>query len=157
VFLTAEPTGGKIGAFIRHVLAGKEKVDPKTLALLFTADRAEHLRVEVEPALSAGKIVVSERYVHSTVAYQTAQGVDRDWIKSLNSFARKPDVTFLLDVDPTLGANRSKRTEIFENKEFLSKVRAEYLRDAGDLIIVDVSKPAELVFADIKAKLSPLL
>ena len=57
--LTAEPTKNKLGIFIRKILAGTEKVDPKTLALLFTADRYEHLETEIKPALSDGKIVIS--------------------------------------------------------------------------------------------------
>ncbi|MFH1789167.1 MAG: dTMP kinase [Candidatus Altiarchaeota archaeon] len=156
-FLTMEPTGGKIGVFLRQILAGEEKVDPQTLALLFTADRVEHLRTEVEPALAQGKIVISERYAHSTIAYQAAQGVDRDWIMSINSFAPNPDVTFYLDVDPTMGAGRSDRAEIFENAAFLAKVREEYLRMTDYLTVVDASKTADEVFLEIKSKLSQAL
>ena len=157
VFLTAEPTAGKIGVFLRQILAGREHVDPKTLALLFTADRAEHLRTEVEPALAAGKIVVSERYHYSTIAYQAAQGVDKQWLISLNSFARKPDVTLLLDVDPALGASRSSRAEIFENEGFLKKVRAEYLALREQMTVIDASAPVDVAFSQIRSRLAPLV
>lgn len=156
-FLTMEPTGGKIGVFLRQILAGEEKVDPKTLALLFTADRVEHIRTEVEPALAEGKIVISERYAYSTIAYQAAQGVDRDWIMSLNSFALNPDISFLLDVDPAAGAGRSERAEIFENESFLRGVRQEYLRMTDYLTVVDASKKVDEVFLELKSKLSAAL
>lgn len=154
VFLTTEPTCGKIGILIRQILSGEEKVDPKALALLFTADRIEHIKKEVEPALSDGKVVVSERYAHSTIAYQSVQGVSKDWLIELNAFALNPDVTFLLDVDPTVSAERSDQAEIFENAEFLAKVRREYL-DMGDHVsVVDASKPEDMVFVEIKQKLA---
>ncbi|MFH0859979.1 MAG: dTMP kinase [Candidatus Altiarchaeota archaeon] len=97
VILTAEPTKGDIGEYIREILSSKKIVDPITLALLFTADRREHLMNEIEPALKAGKIVISERYFYSTICYQAAQGVNWEWLVSINEFARKPDVSIFLD------------------------------------------------------------
>ncbi|MFH1834625.1 MAG: dTMP kinase [Methanobacteriota archaeon] len=157
VFLTSEPTCGKTGVFIRQILSGEEKVDPKTLALLFTADRAEHLKREVEPALADGKIVISERYYHSTIAYQAAQSVERGWLVQINSFARKPDVTFLLDLEPRMGAERSDQAEIFENAEFLKKVRAEYLKLSGEMVVVNAAKSPQEVLELMKSRLSGLV
>jgi dTMP kinase len=102
VLLTAEPTCNRIGTFIREILSGSEKVDPKTLALLFTADRCEHLKNEIVPALSEGRIVVSERYYHSTIAYQSAQGVNREWLFDINHFVLEPTLTIFLDVKPEI-------------------------------------------------------
>jgi len=149
VVLTAEPTKNEIGKFIREVLAGNHEVDAKTLALLFTADRYEHLKTLVEPALKEGKIVVSERYYYSTIAYQEAQGVERRWLIEMNKFARKPDITIVLDVDPKLGAGRTTTQEIFEKEEFLTKVRDNYMKFDEDLFKIDGEQSKEDVFSDI--------
>jgi dTMP kinase len=149
VLLTAEPTEGRIGRFIREVLSGREVVDPKTLALLFTADRYEHLQNVVEPALRGGKLVVSERYYHSTIAYQNAQGVDWNWLFDLNRHARKPDLTILLDVKPKKGVSRTRTNEIFEEVEFLQRVRDNYLK-FPDVVKVDTSRPVQEVQSDVQ-------
>jgi len=156
VLLTAEPTENRIGKFIREILSGKEDVDPKTLALLFTADRVEHLRSEVEPALAEGKIVISERYYHSTISYQAAQGVDKDWLTKLNSLAREPDLTILIDSDPTIATKRTITGEIFEKEEFLEKVRQNYL-EFDDIARIDGNRPIEDVFNDVKKTISRVM
>lgn len=150
VVLTAEPTKNEIGKFIREVLSGTHEVDAKTLALLFTADRYEHLKTVVEPALNEGKVVISERYYHSTIAYQEAQGVPRQWLLELNKFARKPDITVVLDVDPKLGAGRTTTQEIFEKEDFLSKVRDNYMKFDAEVFKIDGEQSKEDVFSDIK-------
>lgn len=148
VLLTAEPTRGRIGEFIREILSGSMEVEPTTLALLFTADRAEHV-TEVEKALGSGKTVVSERYFHSTVAYQSAQGVDRDWLLQLNGFAPEPDLLLFLDVDPGESAVRTTTGEIFETTEFLSRVREEYMK--FDLRTIDTGRPRDAVQEQIRS------
>lgn len=150
VILTAEPTKGRIGLFIREILGGRHEVNPKTLALMFTADRYEHLGEEVEPAIGRGDIVISERYYHSTIAYQAAQGVDRGWLIDLNKFAPKPDITLYLDVKPKTGAGRTKTGEIFENPAFLEKVRDNYRKFDSEMVKVDAERPIKEVFNDIK-------
>lgn len=129
VLLTAEPTKGFIGQAIRMILSGKIDVSSQTLALLFTADRAEHLDKVIRPALAKGEIVVCERYYYSTVAYQSAQGVSQQWIMDLNSFAPEPDLVVLLDIPPEEALPRIRRDkEVFEVLEFQKKV-AEALLD----------------------------
>lgn len=152
VLLTAEPTCGKIGVFLREVLSGRIAVDPKTLALLFTADRYEHLASEVEPALRRKMTVVSERYYHSTICYQAAQGVPWKWLIGLNSFARKPDYTFLIDVPPREAVKRKTSREIFEEAEFLEKVRDNYLKLNSGVIKIDGRQKPEKVFGEIKTR-----
>jgi dTMP kinase len=156
VLLTAEPTRNEIGQFIRKVLSGSHEVDPKTLALLFTADRYEHLRNEVLPALKERKIVLSERYYPSTIAYQEAQGVPREWLVEINKFARKPDLVIFLDVEPEGGVARTETGEIFEEVKFLKKVRKNYL-EFDDVIRIDANKSRELIFGEIKNKLADLI
>jgi dTMP kinase len=149
VFLTAEPTDGRVGQLIREVLSGQVRVDPKTLALLFTADRVEHVK-EIRQALEEGITVVSDRYYYSTVAYQAAQGVDRQWLLELNKFALKPNLVIWLDVDPAVSAGRTSTGEIFEKKEFLEKVRGEYKR-FPTMKKVDSSRQKETVQEEIRA------
>jgi len=149
VLLTAEPTEGRIGKFIREILQGTEEVDPKTLTLLFTADRYEHLTNKVEPAQALGKIAVSERYYHSTIAYQQAQGVDRDWIIELNRFAPKPDLVFLIDSPVADAVARTSTDEIFERQDFLEKVRDNYL-EFDDVVKIDGRKSADHIFEKIR-------
>jgi dTMP kinase len=135
VLLTAEPTRNVIGSCVREVLASGEEVDPRALALMFTADRYEHLKKEVEPALAAGRIVVSERYYYSTVAYQAAQGVDLQWLKDVNAYAlqNKPDLAFLLDVSPSFALPKIQEKDkkfldhLAELRKHAEEMRKQYL------------------------------
>src|SRR5262245_50796325 len=102
VHLTREPSDGPVGKLLREMLAGGhapagQRIDPTTMALLFAADRADHLQREVLPALARGAIVVSDRWYHSSLAYQ-GEGEERAWIRTLNARARRPDLTVILDV-----------------------------------------------------------
>ena len=128
VLLTGEPSHGKIGKLLRIYL--KEETLPIVDALLFIADRAEHLEKTVKPALDAGKIVICERYYYSTLAYQAAQGIERDWLMELNAFALEPDLVLLLDLTPEQAYQRTSSQEKFENVAFLRKVRQQYLQIA---------------------------
>jgi dTMP kinase len=126
VFYTEEPSRGRIGRLLREYLK-----DESTLSLadafLFAADRAEHLQHEILPAIEEGKIVICERYKFSSFAYQSVQGQAIKMLKDIHFFAPDPDLTILLDLDPTVGVERCSRGEKFENKEFLTKVRNSYL------------------------------
>ncbi|HHQ45028.1 MAG TPA: dTMP kinase [Candidatus Altiarchaeales archaeon] len=136
VVLTAEPTNSKTGMWIREVLGGKATADPETLALLFTADRSQHVKSLILPALDSEKIVVCERYYYSTIAYQAAQGVSWSWLVKINEFAPKPDLTILLDIPLDAAVSRYSGDEIFEKREFLAKVRENYYK-FGDMVSVD--------------------
>jgi dTMP kinase len=155
VLLTAEPTKGKIGKMIRKVLSGDVSLEPAALALLFAADRVEHVK-EIQAALDASKIVVCERYYHSNIAYQGAQGVDRQWLLKINEFAPKPDLVFLLDLDPKAGAQRTDTNEIFENEDFLSRVRSGYL-NFRDMRIVYSSRPINEVESELRSAVEAVL
>lgn len=104
--LTREPSDGPVGRLLREILAGKHaSTDATTLSLLFAADRADHVQREVAPALAAGRVVISDRWVHSSLAYQGA-GEERAWIAELNKRARRPDLTLFLRVAPEVAAAR---------------------------------------------------
>ncbi len=101
---------------------------PEVIALLFAADRVDHLRDEVEPALAAGKVVISDRYVHSSVAYQGAE-CDIDWVVEVNARARMADQVIFLEV-PVVEClrridERGER-ELFERRETLEAVGRRY-------------------------------
>jgi len=130
VFLTAEPTDNRIGKFIKEILSSEEILSPETLSLLFSADRYEHIKQEIEPALKDNKIVISERYYYSTIAYQSAQGVDMKWLKEINSFAMKmkPDLAIFLDIRPELATPKIREKDR-KFREIMEKSYKKY-RDA---------------------------
>ena len=148
---TAEPSGSIVGKFIKTTLA-TEKISPEVEALLFAADRCEHLKTEILPSLESGKVVVCDRYLYSSLAYQGAQGVDVNWIKTINKFAVKPDIAFCLDIPPDVALGRIKRKKtVLERLDLQEKVRARYLELVrnGELILVDSNRPSEQVKTDI--------
>ncbi|MFP3288925.1 MAG: dTMP kinase [Candidatus Micrarchaeota archaeon] len=131
VLLTKEPTQNIIGGIIRAVLKGDLKLSSQTLQLLFAADRANHLEKEILPALKKGFIVISDRYLFSSVAYGASAGLDREWLLKINEKFRMPDITIFLDVKPETCIKRISESrfnfELFEQEEKLRKVREEYL------------------------------
>ncbi|RLG10705.1 MAG: dTMP kinase [Thaumarchaeota archaeon] len=156
---TREPTGGPYGRLLRRLAHGR-RVDPRVEALLFAADRLYHLERIVEPLLGEGYVVVSDRYLHSSLAYQGASVGDLGWVEELNRFARRPDLGILLDVRPEVGLGRLRgRRSRFEREEFLGRVREVYLRyvDRGDLLRVDAEKPLEEVFSEVAGIVEDLL
>jgi dTMP kinase len=146
---TAEPSRGQVGRFIRkHCLHGSRRVSPFVEALLFAADRFEHVKDEIKPALNEGKVVVSDRYVYSSMAYQGAADVDLEWIGKINVHAVRPDLALYLDVEPTAVVRRLKRKKsVMENLETQQRVRRVYMRlvERGDLVRVDGSKSKSAV------------
>ncbi len=143
-FRTMEPSNGVIGRFIRHSLLRSQKTDPEIEALLFAADRFDHLHYEILPSLKRGRVVVSDRYFHSSLAYQGAQGVDLDWIRELNSFAIKPDLSIYLDLPPDIGLQRKRGpSSVLEKFELQKKVREAFLQlaSSGEMILVDANGP----------------
>ncbi|MFP3278720.1 MAG: dTMP kinase [Candidatus Micrarchaeota archaeon] len=131
VLLTKEPTQNIIGGIIRAVLKGDLKLSSQTLQLLFAADRANHLEKEILPALKKGFIVISDRYLFSSVAYGASAGLDREWLLKINEKFRMPDITIFLDVKPETCIKRISESrfnfELFEQEEKLRKVREEYM------------------------------
>lgn len=146
---TCEPSTGNVGALIRGALEHRLQddtgepvvLDWVTLALLFAADRADHVHRSVNPALLAGRSVVSDRYDLSSLAYQsvtsgTAAGV-LPWIRALNSRVIRPDLTIIVDVTAATAARRRQQrgadAELFEVPEVQERLAAVY-RNAESLI-----------------------
>jgi dTMP kinase len=142
---TAEPSQGKIGIFIRNrILYGEKRPPTDVEALLFAADRIEHVENEIKPALALGQLVISDRYVYSSLAYQGAAGLSLEWIEKVNEHALKPDLAVFIDVDPKTVMRRLKpRKSVMENMETQQKVRDVYLKFVakGELARIDGDKP----------------
>jgi len=152
---TTEPTEGEIGNFIRrHILQREKRVPSVVEALLFAVDRVEHVESEIKPALEEGKIVVSDRYVYSSLAYQGAAGLDLNWIEGINRHAIRPDLAIYIDVPPEVAVKRIKRRRsVMETLQTQQRVRGVYMRlvENGRLIVVNGNKPIGAVAKDILA------
>ena len=170
ILTTREPTNGKYGKQIRQMLR-KEK-DPesssKKLMGMFIKDRAEHLKNAIEPFLKSSNkhelnIVICDRYYYSTIAFQGAQGLSiKDMIEKNKPF-RKPDIAFILDVEPAVALERIKhrQKEKFEQLEFMQKIRKNFLRLPkllkDNIKMIDSSKSLKEVFNDIKREVDRLV
>lgn len=133
VVLTQEPTSGPHGQKLRRYLQGPTRhLSPEEELALFMADRQEHVREVVQPALAAGKIVISDRYYYSSVAYQGALGLDPARILALNeAFAPRPHLVFLFTLPLSMALARRTRgragpQQLSESLEYLEKVAAIY-------------------------------
>ena len=179
VLLTREPGGTKLGLRLREALLdATEEVDPLTELLVFAADRAQHVRRIVLPALESGEVVISDRYADATVAYQGAgRGFPSELIAQIVQLATgglKPDLTLLFDVsieDATARTTRRKfaardardRLDV-EDAEFHTRVRDAYLRIAAAeptrVKVIDTTGPVdrtqqrvqEVIVAFLKAR-----
>lgn len=150
---TTEPSRGVVGRFIRKTILHREKRAPIVIeALLFAADRVEHVEREVKPALEKGKIVVCDRYFHSSLAYQGAAGLNWEWIKEINKWAIQPDLAIFIDVPPDIVIKRlNRKKSVMETTENQYKVREAYLKlvEQKKLVPVDGNKPVKEVAKDI--------
>jgi dTMP kinase len=177
VHTTREPSDGPIGTMIRQVLRGRLVVPGvsgarapawTTMALLFAADRVDHLDAEIVPNLLDGVTVVSDRYDHSSVAYQSADVIAPDaveWIKAINSKARRPDLTIVVDVRPETAARRRKqragRPELYEDADLQARLADFYTRleehFPGERIVhIDGERDADAVHRDVLAAVDAL-
>lgn len=162
VHVTAEPSSGPAGALVRHILtrrvAGPDGTgfDPAALALLFAADRLDHVAAEVAPKLAAGVDVVSDRFTLSSLAYQGLTTGDLAWVEAVNGRAATPDVTLFLRARPAITLKRrhaaSMDPELYEVSDFQRAVARSYdrgierLRAAGQQVVeLDGEAPVEAV------------
>ncbi|MCL2277372.1 MAG: dTMP kinase [Treponema sp.] len=156
IFTTFEPTNSEIGKIIRRALKNEQPVQPETLALLFAADRREHLygKNGILERAKNDEIVVCDRYVLSSLVYQGIVCGD-DLPSYLNSPYPFPELTVFLDIEPEIALARMKTRsslEIFEYRDFQEKVRQKYLsliqiykNKGAKIAIIDASKNTEEV------------
>jgi len=121
-------------------------------ALLLAADRYLHIHEVIRPHLEAGYYVICDRYHYSSLAYQGARGADVNWIKTINFFVIKPDISIYLDVSPEVGLSRlskdlKRRLRYLEDIELLQKVRSNYLKlvKSKELLYVNAERPLDEV------------
>lgn len=148
---TKEPTQSEVGLIIRECL--KKGCDPYHLSALFTADRAIHVKKEIIPFLKEGFIVICDRYYYSTIVYQSVHGARESVIRKMNSAFPRPDLVFLLDVDPEISLKRKgKDKEIYEKKDFLEKARLKFLELASEenFVVIPSHREINIVQEDIR-------
>lgn len=170
--VTREPGGDPIAEQIRDVILDPQntRMDDRTEALLYAASRRQHLQDVIEPALARGAVVICDRFVDSSVAYQGAgRQIGEQEVFALNQFAtngRTPDLTVYLDVPAQVGLDRIKahrkdtQYDRLDQEEtaFHDRVRAAYLRLAQAnperIVTVDATQPLAAVIADVQAVLT---
>lgn len=161
VHTTCEPSTGSIGREIRARLAqGIDDDDGwRALALLFAADRLDHVAREVEPARAAGAIVISDRYALSSLVYQSLH-VDLAWVRTLNAHAPAPDVTLVvtLPLDDALAriAARKGTEEVYDGRALQARIHEAYAHLAPDVsgVVVDGRGTVEDVTARLVTALA---
>ncbi|WP_353113880.1 dTMP kinase [Microbacterium sp.] len=172
VLRTREPGGSEVGRLIRDiVLHHRGDIAPRAEALLYAADRAHHVATVVRPALARGEVVIQDRYLDSSVAYQGAGRVlDAEEVRGLSLWATEgalPDLTVLLDLDPAVARKRLDaddkpfdRLEA-EKEEFHARVRDAYLQlaeaEPQRFLVVDAALPAEEIAGRVRSRVDSLL
>jgi dTMP kinase len=174
--VTREPSSGPVGSLIRLILNQRMALplarQAETMALLFAADRLDHIGSEIEPFLRDGYVVISDRYYLSSLAYQsiTAEAGDAassvEWIRSLNRHARRPDVTVVIDVSSEVASQRRRArggaVEIFDDVDLQARL-AEAYRRAEEFVpgerVIHVNGEADVdeVAAAVAAALAPIV
>jgi dTMP kinase len=169
VLLTREPGGTEVGKILRGIVLDNAtgELSPRTEALIYAADKAEHVDRVVLPALDDGTVVLTDRYVDSTLAYQ---GAGREiGIAELEAVARwatselRPNLTIVLDIDPAVGLARFEGADRIEAEplEFHQRVRQHFLDlaavDPVHYLVVDASRPADDIHHQVRAAVEPWL
>jgi len=159
-FTTFEPTNGPIGALIREKLR-EGGFSNETMALLFAADRKEHNK-QIKSQLEQNKTVICDRYVYSSLAYQSSIGVSMDLIKKINEDCIKPDLILYFKISAEDCAERmtSRKKDSFENIELQKKVETAYqtvLSDTTNVVYIDATKSVEDVTEQLKTVITGTL
>lgn len=165
VLVTREPGAGAFGAAIRSLLLDQGDLVDRSELFLFLADRANHCSQIIRPALTRGDVVLCDRHADSTLVYQGfVRGLDEAFVRRANTFATdgvKPDLTFLLDIDPVVGLARRRDMNRLDREpvEFHRKVREGFLRLAREeperWRIIDADQPEDQVLSCVLGELAP--
>lgn len=170
---TKEPTSGPIGSVIRQALShrlvygGGQPLENDVMALLFAADRLDHIRADILPRLEAGIHVICDRYRLSSYAYQGLT-LGQEWVRSINSHSIDPDITLFIDVPLEVSqrriVSRGGHIELYETEERLRPVYSNYLSlieqlraEGENIVTIDGTLPVEAVSAEILLKVRETL
>jgi len=168
VVLTREPGGTELGVELRDAVLHGEDVDPRTEALLYATDRAHHVHSLIRPALERGAVVITDRYLDSSVAYQgNGRDLGAGEVEQLSLWATEgllPQLTVLLDLDPLIGLTRltgdPDRLER-AGDEFHLRIRQAFLdraaADRGRWLVLDAARTVEEIQADIRVRVTSVL
>lgn len=168
VYLTAEPTTLATGKIVRNFLSETNSDTPlihEMLALAFAADRINHLREEIWPALRKKQTVITDRYFFSSIAYQSLN-VSYEWVKGINRFATLPDILVFIDVSVDKAVERLTKfrtsTEIYEKRELLQQIDRNYrevikeFEDSIKVIYLNGNLDIDKIYGDIAEKFAPI-
>ena len=169
---TSEPGGTPAGAAVRAIVLDRAHtgLSPRAEALLYAADRAQHAHAVLHPALAAGEVVVTDRYVDSSLAYQGAgRTIGLDDVAAISRWATRglrPDLTVLLDLPPETGLARARGRAVAdrlesESLEFHQRVRETFralaAAEPGRYLVLDATRPVDELAADVRARVGALL
>jgi dTMP kinase len=169
---TLEPGGTDLGVEIRHLLLHRKgEVAPRAEALLYAADRAHHVATKIRPALERGEVVITDRYLDSSVAYQGAgRALKAEDVRAISMFAVEgllPDLTILLDLEASAAAERRNKTGEAPDRlerekiEFFEAVRQAFLdmaaAEPNRWLVIDARQSVEAMQEQIRARVSKLL
>lgn len=169
VLLTREPGGTEVGTILRSIVLDNDtgELSPRTEALLYAADKAEHVDRVVLPALAEGRVVLTDRYVDSTLAYQGAgralESSELEWVARWATSSLRPNLTIVLDIDPEIGHARFEGADRIEAEplEFHQRVRQHFLdlaaADPAHYLVVPHGGTAEEIHTVIRAAVEPWL
>ncbi|MFT4286542.1 dTMP kinase [Nocardioides sp.] len=169
VLLTFEPGDTLVGKELRRIVLSPETgaLADRTEALLYAADKAEHVETVVLPALVRGEVVITDRYVDSTLAYQGAgRSLDVAEVEQVARWATgdlRPHLTVVLDLDPAAGFTRFEGRDRIEGEspEFHERVREAFVEmakaDPDHYLVLDARAPVESIAAQVRERLAPLL
>ncbi|MEM1033951.1 MAG: dTMP kinase [Myxococcota bacterium] len=171
VHTTREPSDGPVGVLLRRALSGDVDLGgAAAMALLFAADRLEHVAHEIDPRARDGAVVICDRYDLSSIAYQTATASEAErpdfeaWVRDLNRYARRPDATVILHVDPAVAAQRRMRRlgapELYERAALQRELailyrEAERLRPEDRYLHIEGDADEETVALRVRKALAP--
>jgi len=152
ILLTAEPQKKPIGILIREII--RSNSTPKeAIALLFAADRIDHIKNTIIPGMDKYDFILSDRYFYTSYVYQSLQGCDKTWLKEINKGIIEPDMIILIDAEIEDFLNRRGENKvIFENIEFQKKARQKYLELAktkSNVVVIDGSRNVDEVHNSI--------
>lgn len=166
--VTREPGGTALGRTLREAVLHSETLDAKTEALLYAADRAHHIATVIQPAMATGTIVLTDRFVDSSLAYQgTGREIEADQMSALQAWVTgglRPDLTLLLDLDPVSARDRITgnldRLER-ESTDFHTRVREGFLRlsreEPARYLVLDASLSPEQVHSQVRNRVKELI